>query len=206
MLTVGFDLDQTLVDSQPRVEASIRTAFTELGGPVDAVDMSALLGLPLETIGTTLWPQVDLDRFVPSYRRAYDEDHGGSTPATPGARAALEAVHAAGGRVVVVSAKYPPAVRVALTEAGLADLVDVIHGDHFGDAKADALRAEQCTVYVGDHTADIRAGLLAGALAVGVTSGSYDAAALTDAGANAVLGSLAEFPAWMDRLRPDPRP
>jgi phosphoglycolate phosphatase len=52
-------------------------------------------------------------------------------------------------------------------------------------------------VYVGDHTADMRAARAAGAVAVGVRTGSHTAADLADAGAHAVLGELIEFPAWL---------
>ncbi|MBQ6643123.1 MAG: HAD hydrolase-like protein, partial [Saccharopolyspora sp.] len=47
---------------------------------------------------------------------------------------------------------------------------------------------------VGDHLGDIVGAKTAGAVAVGVATGPYDAAALAEAGADVVLGDLTEFP------------
>ena len=48
---------------------------------------------------------------------------------------------------------------------------------------------------VGDTPKDMEAGKAAGAIAIGTATGNYDADALTEAGADHVLGSLREpFP------------
>jgi phosphoglycolate phosphatase len=52
-------------------------------------------------------------------------------------------------------------------------------------------------VMVGDTPDDMRAGRAAGAMAVGVTTGAHSAAVLREAGAHAVLDSLAELPALL---------
>jgi phosphoglycolate phosphatase-like HAD superfamily hydrolase len=47
------------------------------------------------------------------------------------------------------------------------------------------------------------AGADGGAVAVGVPTGSFSPAELTAAGADVVLGSLAEFPSWYAGFRDD---
>ena len=115
----------------------------------------------------------------------------------PGAVDALRCVRSAGGRTVVVSAKFTPAVHNALAEAGLTELVDVVYGELFAQDKATALIAEGASIYVGDHPGDIAAAQAANAYAVGVTTGANDEAALLAAGADFVLPDLHTFVDWL---------
>jgi phosphoglycolate phosphatase len=118
----------------------------------------------------------------------------------PGAAAASEAVHRAGGRVRVVSAKAGPAVRRVLSHVGLDTgplAPDLVAGGRFGAAKGPALRAGGATVYVGDHPGDVEAARTAGALAVAVATGPCPAAQLVAAGADVVLPDLRAFPPWL---------
>ncbi|SRR5712691_3809932 len=120
------------------------------------------------------------------------------TSVLPGAREALAAARAAGSRVVVISAKFEPAVRQVLDEIGLA--VDEVFGGVHGPEKASVLAGLAAAVYVGDTPADMAAAVRAGAWPVGVATGSFAAADLAAAGAAVVLASLAEFPDWFAQL------
>ena len=51
---------------------------------------------------------------------------------------------------------------------------------------------------MGDTASDIRSGLAAGAIAIGVTTGPDSPDALAAAVANDVLTSLVAFPSWLD--------
>ena len=62
------------------------------------------------------------------------------------------------------------------------------------------LRSLRAAVYVGDTPPDITAGTSAGARAIGVATGSFTAAELRRAGAEMLLGTLEEFPAWYHGL------
>ena len=115
----------------------------------------------------------------------------------PGAVEALRCVREAGGRTVVVSAKYTPAVHKALAEAGLTELVDVVYGELFAQDKAAALITEGASVYVGDHPGDMVAAVAANAYAVGVTTGANNTAALLAAGADLALPGLDTFVTWL---------
>ena len=55
----------------------------------------------------------------------------------------------------------------------------------------------RASVYVGDHTGDVRGARTAGAVSVAVTTGPCDEAELRAAGADVILRDLTEFPEWL---------
>jgi phosphoglycolate phosphatase len=196
-LTVGFDLDLTLVDSHERIISAYIRALRDLGVEVSSDDLVPHLGIPLTHTAAAVAPAVDADALVLRYRHYYDEPGAPRTLPMSGAADALRCVRAAGGRTVVVSAKFTPAVHKALDEAGLTDLVDVVHGELFAEDKATALIAEGASIYVGDHPGDMAAALAADAYAVGVTTGANDKTALLAAGAAVTFTNLDAFAAWL---------
>jgi len=197
LLTVGFDLDLTLVDSHERIINAYIRALGDLGAQVSSEELAPHLGIPLTHTAAAVAPAVDADALVLRYRHYYDEPDAPRTLAMPGAAGALRCVRAAGGRTVVVSAKFTPAVHNALAEAGLTGLVDVVYGELFAQDKATALIAEGASIYVGDHPGDMGAARTANAYAVGVTTGANDAAALLAAGADFALPDLDTFVDWL---------
>ena len=196
-LTVGFDLDLTLVDSHERIISAYIRALRDLGVEVSSEDLVPHLGIPLTHTAAAVAPAVDADALVLRYRHYYDEPDAPRTRPMPGAVDALRCVRAAGGRTVVVSAKFTPAVHKALAEAGLTELVDVVYGELFAKDKATALIAEGASIYVGDHPGDIAAAQAANAYAVGVTTGANDEATLLAAGAAVTFANLGAFAAWL---------
>ncbi|MBV9093009.1 MAG: HAD family hydrolase, partial [Streptosporangiaceae bacterium] len=116
------------------------------------------------------------------------------TAALPGAGEALAAVRAAGGRVVIITAKHPVSVQASLHAAGLSgdDIFSHVHGPE----KAAVLRRLKAAAYVGDSPPDMAAAVAAGARAIGVPTGSFTRADLLGAGAEVVLDSLVDFPSW----------
>lgn len=196
-LTVGFDLDLTLVDSHDRIISAYIRALQDLGVEVGREELEPHMGIPLTHTAAVVAPAVDADALVLRYRHYYDEPDAPQTQPMPGAAEALRSVSAAGGRTVVVSAKYTPAVHTALDEAGLTGLVDVVYGELFAQDKASALIAQGASVYVGDHPGDMAAARNANAYAVGVTSGANDEAALLAGGADVVLPDLETFVDWL---------
>jgi phosphoglycolate phosphatase len=196
-LTVGFDLDLTLVDSRDRILSAYIRALRDLGVEVSSDDLTPHLGIPLAHTAAAVAPTIDADALVLRYRHYYDEPGAPRTLAMPGAADALRCVRAAGGRTVVVSAKFTPAVHNALHEAGLSELVDVVYGELFAQDKATALIAEGASIYVGDHPGDMAAAVAANAYAVGVASGANDEAVLGLAGAAVTVTDLHAFAPWM---------
>jgi phosphoglycolate phosphatase len=204
---VGFDLDMTLVDSAAGIAATVQVALAEIGHHVTAEQLWPLVGVPLETALAAVAPGIDAVAIARRYRQLYP-DHG-IPPITvlPGAAAALEAVHAAGGRVLVVSAKVEAAVRQVLAHVGLDQpplAPDLVAGGRFATAKGTLLRREGADVYVGDHPGDVEAARVGGAVAVAVATGPYSPEELVEAGADVVLPDLRAFPRWLgERFAPD---
>ena len=199
-LVVGFDLDMTLVDSRSGILATLAALEAETGAPVASDDMlDALLRRNLDLEFGERFASDDARRWADRFRELYVEFGVPGTDLLPGAHEATRAVHDAGGRVVVVTAKYEPNALRCLEQVGLVVGVDVdaVFGWRYADGKADTLLDEGATVYVGDTPNDVRAARRAGAHMVAVTTGPHPAAELRDAGATTVLDSLEQFPSWL---------
>ncbi len=193
-LTVGFDLDMTLIDSRPGIKAVYDRLVAETGVYIDTELVVTRLGPPLDEELANWFPAERVPEMSERYRALYPAHAIGPTPAMPGALAAIDAVRAAGGRPVVVTAKYEPNARMHLDHVGIsADL----RGWLWAEAKAEALLEWGASVYVGDHVGDVRGARTAGALSVAVATGPCGADELRAAGADVVLADLTEFPGWL---------
>lgn len=188
---VGFDLDMTLIDTRPGMRAVISELNAETGYRIDAAAVAEVLGPPLDQLLAPWVPQAQMPEVIERFREIYSEVAIEPVAALPGAHEALQAVHEHGGRVLVLTGKFEPNAERHLKHLDLTH--DVLVGSRWACAKADVLVEYAATAYVGDHPADMRAACDAGAWAVGVSTGGYDAAALTASGADDVLASLNEF-------------
>jgi phosphoglycolate phosphatase len=200
---VGFDLDLTLVDSAAGIGVTLRAALAAEGSAARPTDgeLHPLIGAPLERTVAVVDPAADAHAVADRYRALYPALGVPATTLLPGVLDAFAAIRARGGRVLVVSAKVEPAVHAVLRHVGLGAppvAPDLVVGGLFAGAKGVRLRQEGADVYVGDHPGDMEAARVAGAVAVGVTSGGADAAALRAAGADVVLPGLEYFPAWLE--------
>jgi len=188
-LTVGFDLDLTLIDPRRAVVAVATRLAAEEGVEVDAPLWASRLGPPLED---ELAHWVAPERVEPAaarYRELMAELGPARITLLPGAAEAVAAVRASGGRAVVVTAKSEALARTALADLSLE--VDQVVGWLFAEAKGRALLELGATVYVGDHPGDVRAARTASALSVGVSTGG-----VPPVGADVLLDDLTAFPAW----------
>ncbi|WUS98406.1 HAD family hydrolase [Streptomyces sp. NBC_00708] len=199
-LTVGFDLDMTLIDSRPGIKAVYEALVAETGAAIDTDLVVSRLGPPLEEELANWLPAAEVPAVADRYREIYPSYAITPTLALPGAREAVEAIRARGGRTLVVTAKYEPNAKLHLAHLGIEP--DVIVGNLWAERKAVALKEHGATVYVGDHIGDVRGAQAANAVSVAVTTGPCGAAELRDAGADVVLTSLTELPAWLDTYRP----
>ena len=196
---VGFDLDLTLIDSQPAIMAAWSELARETGARIDLDSITTRLGIKLEEEVARWFPAGERDAAAASYRRHYVRLAPGLTTPLPGAAEALAAVRRAGERAIIVTAKHPVSVGPSLAAAGLE--ADDLYTHVYGPEKAAVLIEVGAVVYVGDAPADMGAAIAAGAHGVGVTTGSFRAADLRAAGAGLVLDSLLEFPPWYAALR-----
>ncbi|UZI29649.1 HAD family hydrolase [Streptomyces sp. VB1] len=194
-LTVGFDLDMTLVDSRPGIAAAFRVLSAETGVEIDVDLVVNRLGPPLETELAHWFPADGVSAAADRYRELYPDHAIAPSTALAGARESVAAVQALGGRAIVVTAKFATHAKLHLAHLGIEP--DTVAGWLWAEAKGEALREHGAQVYVGDHTGDVRGARVAGALSVAVTTGPCDAAELRTAGADVVLEDLTGFPAWL---------
>ncbi|QHC02429.1 HAD hydrolase-like protein [Epidermidibacterium keratini] len=187
----------TLIDTRPGMRAVVGQLNAERGYGIDAAAVAEVLGPPLDQLLAPWVPQAEMPEVTDRFREIYAEVAIEPVEALPGAAEALESVHDHGGRILVLTGKFEPNAKRHLKHLDLP--YDVLVGSRWATAKADVLSEYAATAYVGDHPADMRAARDAGAWAVGVSTGGYDAAALTEAGADDVLRSLKEFAASLAR-------
>ncbi|MET9852914.1 HAD family hydrolase [Streptomyces sp. NPDC006450] len=194
-LTVGFDLDMTLIDSRPGIKAAFEALSAETGTFIDTEQTISRLGPPLDQELAYWFPEAEIPAVADRYREIYPTHAIVPSPAMPGAREAVEAVRALGGRAIVVTAKHEPNARLHLDHLGIEP--DAVIGWLWAEAKAVALREYEAQVYVGDHVGDVRGARTAGAVSVTVPTGPCPESELRAAGADVVLTDLTELPAWL---------
>ncbi|MER8042035.1 haloacid dehalogenase-like hydrolase [Streptomyces sp. NPDC094032] len=198
-LTVGFDLDLTLLDTRPGIKAAFEALTAATGVAVDADLVVRRLGPPLEQELAEWFPQERVPEMAALYREFYGVHAIEPTLPMPGAMDAIQAVHEAGGRTIVVTAKNEPQAKAHFAHLGIEP--DAVVGGLFAEGKARALRAHGAGVYVGDHVGDVRGAAAAGALAVAVATGPCAPEELRAAGADVVLADLTDFRAWWEGYR-----
>lgn len=195
-VTVGFDLDMTLIDSRPGIRAAYEALAEETGTYIDTDLAVSRLGPPLETELAYWFPQERIAEIGARYRELYPHHAIEPSLAMPGAREAVAAVGATGGAAIVVTAKHQPNAALHLQYLGIEPAAVI--GQLWAEAKGEALREHGATVYVGDHTGDVRGAKAAGALSVAVPTGPIGADELRAAGADVVLADgLGAFPQWL---------
>jgi phosphoglycolate phosphatase len=180
--SIGFDLDMTLVDSRPVSQRALERLVSDYGADLDVSALMSEYGLPLSR-----WLPADVDGLL--FRTLQSQDIA-LARAMPGALAALAAVRRAGGRVVVVTSA-PFAIATAMLEATRLR-VDRLRTDVWAGGKVKPIRDERCWGFVGDHADDMLAARRAGAVAIGVNTGTSP-----PLGADVDLDDLTAFPAWL---------
>lgn len=195
-LVVGFDLDMTLIDTVPGFGAVLEALGAELGVTFPVLEMTAQLGPPLETLLSGHLDEAAIGPAGDRFRELYPEHAIDSVPVLPGAHDAIAAVRRHGGRVLVVTGKYPRNAELHVEHLGLD--IDLLEGWVWGVGKADVLRREGAAIYVGDHVHDVEGALAAGVLSVSVLTGGCTREELEAAGTHVVLDGLADFASWLD--------
>lgn len=181
----------TLVDSRQGIVDCMQRTLQRRGVTATDEQLWPLIGAPLLDNLALFLPADQVAAAAEDYRADYLVRAVEVTVPLPGARELVGAIHAQGGKVLVVSAKHPPAVVATLEHVGVAP--DIVVGDLFGHDKSGPLREHAATSYVGDHAGDMHAARAAGVTAVAVTSGPTSREALHEAGADLVVDDLTEL-------------
>ncbi len=206
---VLFDLDGTLVDTvATRIDAWEET-FREVDLPIGRDRLSPLIGLDgrrlAREVAALHGEQIDDDRAEIIDHRSgeiYARLNASPRP-LPGVGRVVTALERGGIRWAIATSSRAGQVAASVAALGLAHEPVIVDASHVEHAKPEPdlllYAARQLQVnpascwYVGDSTWDMVSAVAAGMLAIGVTAGSaVDAAALTGAGAAAVVQTLDE--------------
>ncbi len=203
---VLLDLDGTLSDSRPGIEACLRRAMAERGFPLAATDdLGWAIGPPTEDVfGRLLAPFGDgrVAETVALYRRHYAA--GGWSDNTPYAGIAEALAGLAGYRLFLATSKRIDFARQILDHFGFTGHFEGIYGAALDGTMAhkpelighviathgvDPARA----VMIGDRSYDIAGAHACGVRAIGVLWGYGSAAEFEQAGADAVVRAPGEL-------------
>jgi phosphoglycolate phosphatase len=207
--TVLLDLDGTIADSRPGIEACFRFMLAELGhDPAAAGDLSWAVGPPIGvSIGTLLAKYGD-DRValgLTTYRARYSTVGIYECAVYPGIPEMLAALANAGRTLCVATSKRRDFAERVVDFLGLRGFLPTVYGalpggglDDKTDMLAELLRIEghhpSVTVMIGDRKHDIRAARANGLRSVGVLWGYGGEAELQDAGADWLAAAPVDVP------------
>jgi len=196
---VLIDLDGTLLDPSVGLIASIQHALKQLGRPVPpATDLTWMIGPPLRvSFAQLLGGTEEAEAAVAHYRAYYGARGMYEAAVYAGIPEALEALRAAGCRLIVATAKPHQFARPILEHFALAHRFDAIHGpelDGTRDAKGELIAfilaqeriAIDAALMVGDRALDVSAASSNGLPSIAVAWGYGTPAELSAAGPAAI--------------------
>ena len=209
MRTLFFDLDGTLIDSAVGITRCVAHALERMGHPaLPEAELRGWIGPALRvSFGRLFADAADIERAVALYRERFEVEGWREHAVYPGIGETVEALHAAGHRLAVVTAKNEPHARRIVAHLPFGARFEDIVGatecgriSHKPQLIAEALsrlglRAADCTM-IGDRHMDIEGARHHGMPGIGVLWGFGDAAELQAAGADA----LASDPQGLTRL------
>ena len=113
MRTLFFDLDGTLIDSAVGITRCIAHALERMGHPaLPEAELRGWIGPALRvSFGRLFADAADIERAVALYRERFEVEGWREHAVYPGIGETVEALHAAGHRLAVVTAKNEPHAR-----------------------------------------------------------------------------------------------
>ncbi len=212
-LAVLLDIDGTLLDTVPFILSSMHHAFEGRALRPTEAQWMASIGIPLrvQLLAFTRGEE-DLAAVTARYRAHQAAHAAGRTRAFPGALEAVQALHARGHPIGIVTGKMGAGAAWGLELAGFAPLIGaLIASDSCAEHKphpGPVLRALELlhrtpgeALFVGDAPVDIQAGNAAGVTSVAALWGAPSPEALRAAGARHLLERVEELPPLVERLQ-----
>ncbi|WP_454829144.1 HAD family hydrolase [Pseudoxanthomonas wuyuanensis] len=200
-----FDMDGTLIDSEPGIVAGIEHTFSQLGRPVPS-QLRRWIGPPLrDSFQSQLDDPALVTQALELYRQRYDARGWSEHTIYAGIGDTVQTLHAAGHRVAVVTSKNERFARRIADHLPFGHCFeDVVGASDDGERRfkpdliAEAMRRlsvapEQCWM-IGDRRMDIEGARHHGMRNVGVLWGFGDEAELRAAGAIRLAQHPQELP------------
>jgi phosphoglycolate phosphatase len=167
-----FDLDGTIIDSEPGVYEALRHAsITAFDIVPTTAELEEFMGPPLSDVLPRVFGKADPadeQRFHQAYCEAYFHGTEFDFDIYPGVLELLAELHAAGTRLVLGTAKPDVSAERILEHAGVLPLFEFVAGSHTDGSrqdKIDVLRHAfenhpldgRRAVMIGDRALDVRA-------------------------------------------------
>jgi phosphoglycolate phosphatase len=202
MQTLFFDLDGTLIDSAVGITRCVAYSLERMGHPgLPEGELRRWIGPALRvSYGQLFDSAADVERAVELYRARFETEGWREHTVYAGIGEAVEAVHAAGHRLAVVTAKNEPHARKIVATLPFGHRFEDIIGatpdgrlSHKPELIAEALarldlRAGQCAM-IGDRHMDIEGAVHHRMRGIGVLWGFGSEDELRDAGADALAAT-----------------
>lgn len=205
--SVLLDLDGTLIDSAPGITGSLAYMFERMGRPIPSpADLLAYVGPPLQQSLVEIggFTEPESWQALAVYRERYLEHGAATVTAYPGVVELVRAIRSAGIPMSLATSKPESLARLALTEIGLLEDLDVITGASEDEKRSEkteiiALALERLDAFgadlsrpimVGDRFYDVEGAAANGIPSIFATWG-YGAPA-EQVGSIAAAGSAAE--------------
>lgn len=204
---IFFDLDGTLVDSNEQHVDAWASVFREAGRAQERGRIRAQIGKGGDLLVPALLPDADdtlIERLSDAHGACFKAQYLEGVRAFTGAADLVRRVHASGRKVLLASSAsksdldhYIALLGIADAVAGASSIDDVEDSkpapDIFEVALDKAGVAAGDSLAVGDTPYDVEAAAKAGVATIGLTSGPFDEAALSAAGAVAVYRDAADL-------------
>ena len=190
MLTVGFDLDMTLVDSSQAILLTTQKVLKSLDITVEEAVITQSVGLPIRD-SFKVWVGDQNVQAYESYVTHYQSTGYLSADVLPGAKELLLELVGRGIKVVIITAKNKKSAEIQLSHLGIP--YSEIVGGAFRESKTEAMLKTGCVEYVGDHIEDYAAAEKAGIHFIGVATNPMQELETVSQGKFPVIKSLNDF-------------
>ncbi|HUF65362.1 MAG TPA: HAD-IA family hydrolase [Gemmatimonadaceae bacterium] len=214
-----FDLDGTLLDTIELLLGSMRHAFAEHPGRRPTTDeWIAGIGTPLRTqLGEFLDSHEKVEQVVARYRSYQQVHHDRLMRCYDDVLDTLEALHARGHPLGIVTSKMNDLMNRGLERVGIAHLITAAVGcdscaRHKPDPEPVLVALQQLgyqpreAMFVGDSPHDMNAGRAAGVTTIAALWGPFTRDDLAPTEPDHWLDRIADLPALVRELQATPQP